>query len=62
MGIDIETIFDLAESDDSLLQSTSNLTESFNRLKLLIDEAKNQIQKEKTDFAVKLLENKYLNS
>ena len=55
MGAVLETIFDIA---DNLSQSTINLTESFNNLKTLIDEAKNQIQKEKTDFVAKLLENK----
>lgn len=46
------------DTSDKLSQSTINLTESFNKLKTLIDEAKNQIQKEKTDFVAKLLENK----
>lgn len=55
MGAVLETIFDIA---DNLSQSTINLTKSFNKLKTLIDEAKNQIQKEKTDFVAKLLENK----
>ena len=55
MGAGLETIFDIA---DNLSQSTINLTESFNNLKTLIDEAKNQIQKERTDFVAKLLENK----
>ena len=55
MGVGLETIFDIA---DNLSQSTINLTESFNNLKTLIDEAKNQIQKDRTDFVAKLLENK----
>ena len=55
MGVELETIFDIA---DNLSQSTINLTESFNKLKILLDEAKNQIQKERTDFVAKLLENK----
>lgn len=55
MGVGLETIFDIA---DNLSQSTINLTESFNKLKTLIDEAKNQIQKEKINFVSKLLENK----
>ena len=55
MGVELETIFDIA---DNLSQSTIRLTESFSKLKTLIDEAKNQIRKEKTDFVAKLLENK----
>lgn len=61
MGVGLETIFDIAADNliaDNLSQSTINLTESFNKLKTLIDESKNQIQKEKTDFVAKLLENK----
>lgn len=46
------------ESFDALSHQVNRTTESFNKLKVLIDEAKNQIQKEKTDFVAKLLENK----
>lgn len=46
------------ESFDALSHQTNRTTESFNKLKTLIDEAKNQIQKERTDFVAKLLENK----
>lgn len=56
MGAGLETIFDIA---DNLSQSTIRLTESFSKLKTLIDEAKNQIKKERTDFVAKLLENKW---
>lgn len=56
MGVELETIFNI-EFDD-LSQSTINLTESFNNLKALIDKAKSQMQKEKTNFVAKFLENK----
>lgn len=46
------------ESFENFSQQTKKTTESFNKLKTLIDEAKNQIQKERTDFVAKLLENK----
>lgn len=46
------------EEFDNFAQQTKKTTESFNKLKTLIDEAKNQIQKERTDFVAKLLENK----
>lgn len=46
------------EEFDNFTHQTQKVTESFNKLKTLIDEAKNQIQKERTDFVAKLLENK----
>lgn len=52
----IEEMFE--DTFDSFSQQTQKTTESFNKLKTLIDEAKNQIQKERTDFVAKLLEKK----
>ena len=43
---------------DNFTHQTQKTTESFNKLKTLINEAKNQIKKERTDFVAKLLEKK----
>lgn len=54
----IKDVYEYNQAFDNFTQQIQKTTESFNNLKTLIDEAKNQIQKEKTDFVAKLLENK----
>lgn len=54
----IKDVYEYNQAFDNFAQQTKKTTESFSKLKTLIDEAKNQIQKEKTDFVAKLLENK----
>ena len=54
----IRDVYEHNKAFDNFSRQTQKTTESFNKLKTLIDEAKNQIQKEKTDFVAKLLENK----
>ena len=52
----VEEMFE--DTFDNFTYQTQKTTESFNKLKTLIEEAKNQIQKEKTDFVAKFLERK----
>lgn len=54
----IQDVYEYNQAFDNFSKQTKKTTESFNKLKTLIDEAKNEIQKEKTDFVAKLLENK----
>ena len=54
----IKDVYEYNKAFDNLSQQTQKTTESFSKLKILIDEAKNQIQKERTDFVAKLLEKK----
>lgn len=54
----IKDVYEYNKLFDDFSQQAQKTTESFNNLKTLIDEAKNQIQKERTDFVEKLLENK----
>ena len=54
----IRDVYEHNKAFDNFSRQTQKTTESFNKLKTLINEAKNQIQKEKTDFVAKLLEKK----
>ena len=54
----IKDVYEYNQAFDNFTQQTKKTTESFNKLKTLIDEAKNQIQKERTDFVEKLSEKK----
>lgn len=54
----IKDVYEHNQAFDNFTQQIQKTTESFNNLKTLIDEAKNQIQKERTDFVAKLLESK----
>lgn len=54
----IRDVYEHNKAFDNFSRQTQKTTESFNKLKTLIDEAKNQIQKERTGFVAKLLENK----
>ena len=56
----IKDVYEYNQAFENFSQQAQKTTESFNKLKTLIDEAKNQIQKEKTDFVAKLLENKQI--
>ena len=53
-----DDVYEHNKAFDNFTHQIQKTTESFENLKTLIDEAKNQIQKEKTDFVAKLLENK----
>lgn len=54
----IKDVYEYNQAFDNFAQQTKKTTESFNKLKTIIDEAKNQIQKERTNFVAKLLKDK----
>lgn len=51
----IKDVYEYNQAFDNFTHQTQKTTESFNKLKTLINEAKNQIKKERTDFVAKLL-------